>query len=67
MVRVLRALMDARRAADVGLPFRADHGHLFSREAGLQSNPGYSYIGRLRGLAELRGVVAALDAEVGAR
>jgi mannonate dehydratase len=54
------------RRADWQLPMRPDHGHLLADDIGkTRINPGYSLIGRLKGLAELRGVmhgVAAMDA-----
>lgn len=42
------------------LPFRPDHGHELLDDVGKDSFPGYSAIGRLKGLAELRGVMTAI-------
>ncbi len=54
---------EARRRAegrtDADLPFRPDHGHELLSDIGGGTHPGYPLIGRLRGLAELRGVIAA--------
>lgn len=66
MPAVLAAFLDEedrRRAegrADAELPFRPDHGHVLLSDAGRRTHPGYTLIGRLRGLAELRGVIAGL-------
>lgn len=67
MVGLIRELMsEEHRRRTSGstlppLPFRPDHGHLMADEIGRPGiNPGYSYGGRLKGLAELRGVMHAL-------
>ena len=45
------------------IPMRPDHGHALNEEsADLRVRPGYSYAGRMKGLAELRGVIHALTA-----
>ncbi len=46
----------AEGRTDLRIPFRPDHGQNILRSLHMNSAPGYSYIGRLRGLAVLRGV-----------
>lgn len=66
MVCVIRALLveesRRRRASreDHEIPMRPDHGHLLAGDINKKTNPGYSYVGRLKGLAEMRGVVQGL-------
>lgn len=52
--------------ADGSLPFRPDHGQNILDDLGRQTQPGYPSIGRLKGLAELRGVIAALTPRISA-
>ncbi|MEC9342397.1 MAG: mannonate dehydratase [Pseudomonadota bacterium] len=69
MVAVIDALMmeQVRRKQagreDWQIPFRPDHGHLLAFEIDMDGiNPGYSLIGRMKGLAEIRGVMRGLAA-----
>lgn len=64
LVAVLLGEERRRRSAgrsDWEIPMRPDHGHEILDDQGRASHPGYPAIGRLRGLAELRGVMAALE------
>lgn len=47
--------------ADWSIPFRPDHGQDILDDLGRKAQPGYPLIGRLKGLAELRGVIAGLQ------
>ncbi|HBQ36866.1 MAG TPA: mannonate dehydratase [Rhodobacteraceae bacterium] len=66
MVRIIEALLreEARRCAAgemiCQIPMRPDHGHELMTDINAGGNPGYSAIGRLRGLAELRGAMLAI-------
>ena len=68
IVGLISALLDEEQRrkeegrVDICIPMRPDHGHLLGDEIEKPGvNPGYSFAGRLKGLAELRGVMHALE------
>ena len=72
MVALVEAVLkeEARRRAegrrDWSIPFRPDHGQDILDDLGRRAQPGYPSIGRLKGLAELRGIIAALEPRIAA-
>jgi mannonate dehydratase len=66
MVRVIGALLEEEeRRLDAGgsaIPFRPDHGHEILDDLSRKTHPGYPLYGRMKGLAELRGVMHAVAA-----
>ena len=68
MVALVTVLLEEqKRRKDAGetlwrIPMRPDHGHELLDDVGKPTHPGYPIIGRMRGLAELRGVVQAVSA-----
>ncbi len=63
MVGVIAALVaeDRKRPEGSKLPFRPDHGHRMLDDLTKKVTPGYTAIGRLKGLGELRGVIRAVE------